>query len=773
VTPAAVGGASDQPARLGAAERAGLSARLLATVRPEFRVEVLIPAPDDLILGTPPCRVDGCPHRQRTSGLCHAHHQRWKRQGRPDLQEFVAAADPTVVGRRSATPCLIGWCRFGAARRGLCGRHHERWERAGRPDPTGWAARVPESPEWRRDRQVCRLAFCTLWAHGRQPFCVAHLSRWHRAGRPEVEAFIGSCATHGEARYDLRLLPSAGLRLELQFALQCRHDDRRVRLTPQIVAPLLRRIAASGVTSLLDWPLERLERQLPPVNRSDVNRQLGFLRYARARLEELQPGSGWEAEFPLDVWDLRRLGLRPPSTTEGTARLRFDRIPQPWLRQLAKRWMRSRLGSGIGNAQVAADLLALTRFARFLATATSQQSTSAASMAQVTRELLERYLAQLAGGPLSVGRRNADIGALNRFLQTIRQRHWDNNLPADAVLYPEDFSKHEPGGGRLPRALAEQVMAQVEDPANLDHWPDPAGRLVTRLLIGCGLRVGDATRLPFDCVVRAADGAPYLRYVNHKLQREALVPIDDSLERQLREQQRRVLARWPAGAPVLFPQQTRNPDGGKPLSTTVYRQQLRRWLASCEVRDEHGQPVQLTPHQWRHTFATRLINRDVPQEVVRVLLDHDSHQMTAIYARLHDQTIRQHWERVRKVNIRGEEVVLDPEGPLAGASWMQHRLGLATQALPNGYCGLPVQQTCPHANACLTCPVFITTPEFLDQHRQHREQTQRLLASASANGQLRLAEMNQQVLTNLDRIIGALEADDGEAEDGREVADAG
>jgi hypothetical protein len=42
--------------------------------------------------------------------------------------------------------------------------------------------------------------------------------------------------------------------------------------------------------------------------------------------------------------------------------------------------------------------------------------------------------------------------------------------------------------------------------------------------------------------------------------------------------------------------------------------------------------------------------------------------------------------------------------------------------------------------------VFITTPAFLDQHRQHREQTRRLLASATANGQLRLVEMNQQVL---------------------------
>jgi integrase len=767
MTAAVVGRASDQPARLASAERTGLSARLLAVVRPEFRVEVLIPAPGDLILGTPPCRVDGCPHRQRTSGLCHAHHQRWKRQGRPDLDRFVATADPTVVGRRSATPCLVAWCRFGAARRRLCVRHHERWERAGKPDPTSWATSVPEPPEWGGDRPVCRLPFCTLWAHGRQPFCVAHISRWHRAGRPEVEEFISSCATHGEARYDLRLLPSSGIRLELQFALQCRHDDRRATLTPQIVAPLLRRIAASGVASLLDWPIERWERELPQMNRSDVYRQLGFLRYARVRLEELHQGSGWEAEFPLDVWDLRRLGLRPPSTTEGTARLRFDRIPQPWLRQLAKRWMRSRLGSGIGNAQVAADLLALTRFAHFLAAATSQPTTPAVAMAAVTRQVLERYLAELAGSRVSVGRRNADIGALNRFLQAIRQRHWDDHLPADAVLYPEDFLKPE-HGARLPRALAEHVMAQVEDPGNLARWPDPAGRLVTMLLISCGLRVGDATRLPFDCVIRTADGAPYLRYINHKLQREALVPIDDDLEHQLQDQQRRVLARWPAGAPVLFPQPTRNPDGHKPLSTTVYRQQLRRWLATCEVRDEHGRPVHLTPHQWRHTFATRLINRDVPQEVVRILLDHDSHQMTAHYARLHDRTIRQHWERARKVNIHGQQVTLDPAGPLAEASWMQHRLGLATQALPNGYCGLPVQQTCPHANACLTCPVFITTPAFLDQHRQHREQTQRLLATATANGQLRLVEMNQQVLTNLDRIIGALEADDG-----REVADAG
>ena len=30
-------------------------------------------------------------------------------------------------------------------------------------------------------------------------------------------------------------------------------------------------------------------------------------------------------------------------------------------------------------------------------------------------------------------------------------------------------------------------------------------------------------------------------------------------------------------------------------------------------------------------------------------------------------------------------------------------LARAKQTLPNGYCGLPLQQTCPHPNACLTC----------------------------------------------------------------------
>src|SRR4029453_6016746 len=62
---------------------------------------------------------------------------------------------------------------------------------------------------------------------------------------------------------------------------------------------------------------------------------------------------------------------------------------------------------------------------------------------------------------------------------------------------------------------------------------------------------------------------------------------------------------------------------------------------------------------------------------VRRLLDHTSHTMTARYARLADTTIRQHWERAQKINIRGEPIDTTTAGPLADAAWMKKTLSRA------------------------------------------------------------------------------------------------
>ncbi len=601
----------------------------------------------------------------------------------------------------------------------------------------------------------CRVAGCDRGSQGRG-LCHAHYARWRDRGRPDLDYFAtttGPVSRDLPAPHERRVvLGQLGRqpKLEMQYALQRRHDHSQGKTCPNTAQRAVNVLAASGVASILDLDEAEWARRLP--RRGDHARAV--LISARRDVEDLHEGGcRWDTEYARDLWRLGDLGAPGQQPT-----VRFDGIAQPWLKALAKKWTRWRVAAGGRSDAAYQGVRAITRFARFLA----ESAGPVDGIGQLDRELLERYLSALHDELAGKAEHVRHISALSAFFDAIRRHGWDDALPASAAFYPEDFPKARPQ--RLPRAVAEHVMAQVEDPANLDLWHSPACRLVTLVLIRCGLRITDAIRLPFDCLVRDSDGAPYLRYLNHKMSREALVPVDEQLVREIAGQQASVTDRYPCGAAVLFPQATANRDGGKAMHGGAYRRALYSWLERCDIRDEHGRPARITPHQWRHTLGTRLINRDVPQEVVRKILDHDSPAMTAHYARLHDTTVREHWERARKINARGETVTLEPGGPLADAAWAKQRLGRATQALPNGYCGLPVQQSCPHANACLTCPMFLTTAEFLPRHREHHQQTLQIITAAEARGQERVAEMNRQVAANLEKVITALESQAPELE---------
>ena len=145
-------------------------------------------------------------------------------------------------------------------------------------------------------------------------------------------------------------------------------------------------------------------------------------------------------------------------------------------------------------------------------------------------------------------------------------------------------------------------------------------------------------------------------------------------------------------------------------------------------------------------------------DVVQRMLDHGSPEMTARYATIKDQTLRREWERFQqRINIQGELIPLPDSTAMSDAAWALENLARVKQTLPNGYCGLPLQQTCPHPNACLTCDSFLTTAEFLPAHRDQLTRTE-LIAQAEADGRQRLVDMNEPVRLNLLRIIDGLEA---------------
>ena len=103
--------------------------------------------------------------------------------------------------------------------------------------------------------------------------------------------------------------------------------------------------------------------------------------------------------------------------------------------------------------------------------------------------------------------------------------------------------------------------------------------------------------------------------------------------------------------------------------------------------------------------------------------------------------------------MAGQRLAFDPNAPAADAEWIKHNLARFQASLPNGYCGRPPQQDCPHPNACLTCPDFQTTPTFLPLHRRQHDDTLELIDLAEKNGNGRLAANHRQVAANLQQVI--------------------
>jgi integrase len=469
---------------------------------------------------------------------------------------------------------------------------------------------------------------------------------------------------------------------------------------------------------------------------------------ARSRPVLVHGHAGLDAEYASDHWNAARLGV---PAERGRQAARFDAITQDWLRGPVKRWSRFRLATGCAFSTISAGALGMSRFSVFLA----RRHPGVTNETGITRSVLEDYLSWLLARGYSASTRALSLSILRVFSDACHRHGWLPGLAHDAVIYVEELPHHH---DEIARFIPEFVMAQLESGAALDRLPFTTTRNLVVVLMETGLRGGDACGLAFSPMLDDSAGWPCLRFESAKVRAEQLIPLSAKAAAAIRSQQEHVLRQWPAGSPWLFPGITG--DGSKAYSHRTFSQQLAHWQRVIDLRDQAGQPVTVTGHQFRHTLGTRLINSDVPQHVVQKLLGHASPHMTAHYARLHDATIREAFDHYQsqRVNIAGETLGYDPDAPTATAEWVKHNLSRIRDSLPNGYCGRPPQQDCPHPNACLTCPDFQTTPEFLDIHRRQATVNLTLITRADANGQTRLGANLRQVQASLERIIPALEA---------------
>ncbi|MGZ3645850.1 MAG: tyrosine-type recombinase/integrase [Ktedonobacteraceae bacterium] len=325
--------------------------------------------------------------------------------------------------------------------------------------------------------------------------------------------------------------------------------------------------------------------------------------------------------------------------------------------------------------------------------------------------------------------------------------------------------------------MPEEVLVQLRE--HLDDLPITILRMVT-ILLEVGMRINELCALELSCLICDDKHDWYLRFYQSKSQKEHVVPLVD--EQVIQAQQQEIRDRWGSTCSYLFP----SPHSPlKPQQQKHFTDLLNKWAVKHEIRDRNQALYRFTAHQFRHTIGMRLLNDDVPIEVVSRLLGHSSLAMTHIYARVKDKKMRADLERVARKRetvdyqghaIKGDPRANDPEVQLTCK-------GMRGQTLPVGGCGrLIVLGECSHANKCLTCPMWLTSTEDLPKLTSFYERATHLKQHAIEAGNHCVVEQQECIIVHLavriksleepsmdsslstDEVLGQLQADLVEAE---------
>ena len=242
---------------------------------------------------------------------------------------WTRASSTAATTGRWAAGCAIGTSAAGIARdartRNAGRRRLRRWRRTGRCGPAG-SATAP-----------CGLAARRCSATATTPAGRTTAVPVSMSSRPPAR-------TRGPARSTSTCdgcPPGSAWRCSTSFSAAATSGTRNCR-------------PGSSTRSSRSWPARA---RLPCWN-SPKNGGLAlhpprkgrgwrpFILDARRRVEALAFGAGWDTEYPRDIWRLRNLGIDKPEAT-----ISFAGIPQAWLRELAKRYARWQLATGLSVAR--------------------------------------------------------------------------------------------------------------------------------------------------------------------------------------------------------------------------------------------------------------------------------------------------------------------------------------------------------------------------------------------------------------------------------------
>ena len=235
----------------------------------------------------------------------------------------------------------------------------------------------------------------------------------------------------------------------------------------------------------------------------------------------------------------------------------------------------------------------------------------------IRTEDIERYLKQRA--ELSKRSQARLLSALRSFFDWLILEGERKDNPCDRVDAPKL-------GRYLPEVLSVEEVCAILDSVDVasGDWRALRDRAILEILYGCGLRVSEACDLQISHVY-LKEG--FVRVVG-KGDKERLVPLGDIAAAAFA----RYLDARPAPAEPAFDDVAFLNKNGRPLSRVAIFNLVKKQALIAGVNKE------ISPHTFRHSFATHLIEGGADLRIVQEMLGHESILTTEIYTHIDTAT---------------------------------------------------------------------------------------------------------------------------------------
>ncbi len=230
---------------------------------------------------------------------------------------------------------------------------------------------------------------------------------------------------------------------------------------------------------------------------------------------------------------------------------------------------------------------------------------------------IEKYLGQVTARGLSKRSTARLLSSLRSFFDWCVQEGEVKENPCDRVDAPKL-------GKYLPAVLSVEEVTAILESVDLKKPFGKRDRAILEVLYGCGLRVSEAAGLRISHV-HLDEG--FVDVIG-KGDKQRLVPLGEIAADAIRA----YLPDRPIPAERRFEDILFLNRFGKPLSRVSIFNLVKEQAMVAGIRKE------ISPHTFRHSFATHLIENGADLRIVQEMLGHESILTTEIYTHIDTKT---------------------------------------------------------------------------------------------------------------------------------------